>query len=998
MADASDTQQLRVPVIAVGLASLLSVAAGLLIALRQLDGLVGQVLDDGVAHTPTMLSGLSLPWREPEGWRFLFGEGQGMESRLDDWLTGYAVLDLAFALTYGVLLLWWCLATGVRWWVWKAVAVGVLADLVEGGLVLAGWAAPLPWVSCVKSIALLSAFLSLVVCSRAEILTGLRRLAQGLYTHRYSAVIVLPVALLGLGAGPDLLEQLPDIQRRWADDGEGARHFVAAGVVTLLLAVAAFATGRQRSDHLHRRTTQPLPRADEPRASLALWFLGPALLALGGEVARRNGAPVAPWPFWIFVGIPLAIGVGSAVIRLVWQPDPHQWRKQRGTVGAARFRAAALVGDLLPGALLVVAGLGAIRSFTAVVALGHAGWAWLFLVLGWVAVLGTWWGYAVALRHLAKRADASPGRLVVLLTPGLPPSPRRRQWVAWVVFIGCLTLGLWLAMWPSGASRALGVLATFQLALGALSLLIASVVLLLQPGGAPEVFWRRSPFAMPFVPVTTLVVAACLSAAVFGGNSEVHGLRAYPSPEAQPGSEGDAVGERPGIPALFTQWLESEHRDTCLISAERGLSIRPLLLYAAEGGGIRAAYWTASGVDKLYTDVGEDECGGAFLSSGASGGAVGLSVASVTDPGAARSAVEDISGPDPLAAAVAGLVIRDTVYAATGVPLPPFRSQEDDGYVWVDRAALIEEAWEDQIEKLGDPWLEGHETWDWPTSGAMVLNSTSATTGCRAVLSQLALGAFGDSGCTNRPGLAGSTDLLACTGQLRTSTVALLASRFPYVTPSASHKCGTEQQYVDGGYAENTGVGTLVDLSPKLLAEVRSHNDCVLGAGSKAACRLAPTTVVVPMLLYFDNGSGADLLRTPPKPALELLVPPLAALKAKKSLYSAESQLQRARAALHTTQLWSAETKNATLVARAVDGWRGCESVYVMYQRTRPGIAAPLGWVLSEASRRPMDGALREQDEVTRDLPYGTIDELISLLRLHSLEPGASDSEPCPRP
>ncbi|MCY0725521.1 hypothetical protein OVW19_27680, partial [Klebsiella pneumoniae] len=86
----------RLPVVGVGLATLLSVTTGLLIALRQLDGLVGQVLDGGLSRTPTGLAGPRLPWADPEGWRFLFGEGLRQEGGLGGWLTGYAVLDVLF--------------------------------------------------------------------------------------------------------------------------------------------------------------------------------------------------------------------------------------------------------------------------------------------------------------------------------------------------------------------------------------------------------------------------------------------------------------------------------------------------------------------------------------------------------------------------------------------------------------------------------------------------------------------------------------------------------------------------------------------------------------------------------------------------------------------------------------------------------------------------------------------------------------------------------------
>ena len=64
-----------------------------------------------------------------------------------------------------------------------------------------------------------AALLPVAVIALWTLRHGLARLPKALYTHRYSALIVLPLAPLSLGRGPDLLEQVPDIQRAWADPG-----------------------------------------------------------------------------------------------------------------------------------------------------------------------------------------------------------------------------------------------------------------------------------------------------------------------------------------------------------------------------------------------------------------------------------------------------------------------------------------------------------------------------------------------------------------------------------------------------------------------------------------------------------------------------------------------------------------------------------------------------------------------------------------------------------
>ncbi|MDP2774359.1 MAG: hypothetical protein Q8O61_12475, partial [Nocardioides sp.] len=653
-----------------------------------------------------------------------------------------------------------------------------------------------------------------------------------------------------------------------------------------------------------------------------------------------------------------------------------QRRPRRPTVSTERFRAASLVGDLLPGVLLVVTGLGAIRSFTAVVALGDAPWgAVALIVVGAVTVLLAWPGYVWCLRLLASAPAAHA--TVVLLTPGLS-SPRRTRTgvhasvtslrqhpVSWVSLALSTMTGLLLAVLPGWAADRLGVLATFQLALGSLSILIASVVVITQRPGAPEAFWF-TPRTLAFTPTTSLVVLACLATALAGTGDDVHPLRAGP--------DNTGVEVRDTVPELLDRWLAADADGEC----ETGLGpyrVRPLVMYAAEGGGIRAAYWTASGVDRIAEATpGPEICGGAFVSSGASGGALGLSIASVRVPGGARSAVQQISGPGALTKAVDGMLLRDTIFAATGIGLPSLGSAGRDDSAWADRAALIEETWEQRIPELREPLLRERPSWTWGPTGPLVLNSTSSTTGCRALVSQVDLGTMTASGCGKPSDVAGSSDLLRCTGQLHTSTAALLASRFPFVTPAGSQECdGIDQQYVDGGYAENTGIGTLVDVAPQVLAWVRSHNDCVLA--SAGDCGARPGTLVVPLLAYFDNGGGTDLAAPTPEPALEVLVPFATALKAKGSLYSTDSQLQRATSALATEQLWNGQEPD---LAALVDDWRP-HSVFVVYQATSPGIAGPLGWVLSTASQRPMDDALADQREVS-ELSYGTIGELVQAL------------------
>ncbi len=1050
----------RLPRPDAGLALLISVVVALFITLGEVDHLLSQVLDDGRTWSATRLSGITAvlsPSETLDGWRFFADRAQGVNGQVDGWLRIYAVADVGLAVAYALL--------GVVWFRRFAtsrlgrygtilVLVGAGADVVENLLI--GLGAPLVWLILTATVVKWVALLPAAGAGLWTLRASLARLPKAFYTHRYSAAIVLPLALLSLGRGPDLLEQVPDIQRAWADPGQHW-DFVWAGVVMSGLVVATLFIGRQRTGHLWLRTC-PLWTGDEhpcadgacpvdlrrdqhaPKPLLRLWFLGPVLLALAAAGLGLAGAEIGLIRLAAFCAVPLVVGGLSLWLRDHWGSRGEARRPTRPAIGLRRFHTTALVGDLLVGLLPVVAGLGVIRAFAGPLALsGATAWSGTLFVAGWVALLTAWPALALT-HHLLEEwshdlprdftADGPVDRLLVQLTPGIsmdrgiPPTDdpeaamedRVRsffagfaaQRTAWTVLLVAGTAMVLVGLLPVVLAEHVGVIATFQLALGSLSVVVASSVILFQPGGAPEALW---PLRIPFAPVTSLIVLACLFAATVGGD-EVHRIRPYTGPSAT-----FTASDRPELESVFTTWLRTgrscaEPLPVQTQSGSTELKVRPLLMYAAEGGGIRAAYWTAAAIDRLATaptstgDVVKPVCRSALVSSGASGGSVGLSIASVREPGGAAESVTAITGPEALAAASDGLVLRDTIYAATGVPVPSLLDDRSGRATWSDRATLIEHAWEEGIDTFDQPFLRPRPVlrWDWGPTGALVVNSTSPTTSCRTLISQVQLPGDGTSECGPGQPAAASTDLIQCTGQLRTVSAALLTARFPYVTPSGVVDCpgpdgrlpsgdDVTLQVVDGGYAENTGVGTLIDLMPRVLADVRHHNSCVLAADPRdGSCRGEPAvdTLVVPQLVYFDNGTGSDLVSTPSGLTLEALIPPITLLQAQGALYSARAQLERAHALLATDQLWSSSTALATASGPVVDAWRG-NQVAVVYQATKPGIAAPLGWVLSAASIAAMDDALCDQDPV-EDLEFGSARDIP--VPGETLTPEVSEVEP----
>ena len=340
----------RLPLPDAGLALLVSLAVALLITIGEVDHLLSQVLDGGRTWSVTKLTGTTAvlhPGETMDGWDFFAVRAQGANMQVDGWLRMYAATDIVLAATYALLGLAWFRRfrsrlgrVGVA-----LVLAGAGADFVEN--VLIGLGAPLGWLllaaTAVKWLALLPAAVLALWTLRAT----LARLPKAFYTHRYSALIVLPLALLSLGRGPDLLEQIPDIQRTWADPGQHW-DFVWAGLVMGALVVATLFIGRQRTGHLWLRTCprwtgdeHPCPEGEcpvharrehehPPKPLIRLWFIGPVLLVLAAAGLGLAGADIGMIRLAAFCALPLAVGGLSLWLRRRWDdPDDARQRPDR---------------------------------------------------------------------------------------------------------------------------------------------------------------------------------------------------------------------------------------------------------------------------------------------------------------------------------------------------------------------------------------------------------------------------------------------------------------------------------------------------------------------------------------------------------------------------------------------------------------------------------------------------------------------------------------------
>ncbi|WP_299518085.1 hypothetical protein [uncultured Serinicoccus sp.] len=971
---------------------LLTVCGALLISLTEIDRLIRMVqagpegFSLGLAQVSSPRLPLPPPGATSQPWLAIHQlgmRGDAAAMAQADLLVGlWLGLDVVLAVTYGLLLsslLSRVVARGAvqpgaplrmltwprPWLVWLAVAADVLENVLLALLVLGpaseappGLLVPITaWTSALKWVLLLAVAgqLGYALLGTPAGRTWLSRRGRAVYAQRFSALAFAPVAVLALVPGSGILDQLPDIQRTWFATGDGRTavpgwvHALLASALLLLITLGLVLLGRLIADNVARRVVGASDLAPRPAPALRQWLFGPAVVVVLWGWAGLAGTGEVRWGWTLaFVAVPVLIVLGSWVTTrrapALVGPPPR-------TYDAATAAQVRRVGDILALSGLVVGTLALIRSHLVLTVLGEGtSFQRCVPLLALAAAIVVWWfgPWAIdrlqALRWGGGLFTPGAGTSTVVgedeIGPwGRPTQPgsRRLWWLAWSLIWVSTAVVVALAVWPVCLSAVLGVIGVVMLGLGALMLLVGSSVVLHHFYAPPQLFWWPA-LRLREAPVALLLTAVVVAALVPGSSHQVHGIRGslagqVPGAVARPAPLSDAVAD----------WLA--RTEDCLVETPQG-SARPMILVAAEGGGIRAAYWSAAALREIGLN---NPCGldAVLLASGVSGGSVGLAVSRFADDQArAVDEVWAMGAPDALAQASLGLLVRDPAYAVTGLPA----GSDAPGEGWHDRAALMELAWEQSSPGLAGDFLDPPQ--DRPPgqlSAALVLNSTATSSGCRVLVSQVDLGSGPVSDCADLGSpLAYSRDFYAdylppapasgegsapgtetCVGSVPASTASMTSARFPYVTPSGVvGPCGDapQAQLIDGGYAEGSGLGTVVDLAPRLLAEAAAQD---------------PTARVVPIVVYLDNGRGSDLVQPPPEPVSEVLVPLVGNGSAASTQKDTPALLQRAR---------------ELTVAVSPD----VPTVYVVTQASRPAVEAPLGWVLSPASREDMLDSLGE--------------------------------------
>lgn len=409
--------------------------------------------------------------------------------------------------------------------------------------------------------------------------------------------------------------------------------------------------------------------------------------------------------------------------------------------------------------------------------------------------------------------------------------------------------------------------------------------------------------------------ALLVTAVLFSLWNDNHAVRTLP--EAQP-------AQRPNLRFALRNWLL--RHDAALQRGERV----PLFVVNAEGGGIRAAYWTATVLGQIHREH-PSFASHVFSISGVSGGSLGAAVfvallnesRESAAPFDLKEKAQQILSEDFLSPVVGAMLYPDLVQRILPLAVPAF-----------DRAATLEEAWEHAWGKhvpgrnrMREPF---HRLWEdrkeW--TPALLLNATWVETGKRIIASNLRV-----SASRRREDFVDVEDANAffAPSAIALSTAAHMSARFTYVSPAGSLQKGgrTYGRVVDGGYFENSGATTTLAILQTI--EELEESDPRWERVERYVIHISNE----PVDARFANDSLAAALRNPniaPADFLNEALSPLWALL---------------------------NTRNARgFYARESAAWAVGHSNYLHFGLCRRSANAPLGWVLARSTRLGMDNQL----------------------------------------
>lgn len=271
----------------------------------------------------------------------------------------------------------------------------------------------------------------------------------------------------------------------------------------------------------------------------------------------------------------------------------------------------------------------------------------------------------------------------------------------------------------------------------------------------------------------------------------------------------EMVGERIPVKENFEKWF-AQYKEKYQLRGKHVGGKYPVLFICAEGGALRTGAYTGIFLNSMEQVLSESEHNIDFRSSvygmsGVSGGAVGLgyynAVAFREGMPVGKQAVDKAKSfftNDSLSALIGKMLFGEFINLFIPVPIQRF-----------DRAVALEKTWEYAYQQTFGRDSNSYQA-DFVgrsemASPTLIINTTEVETGLQCMLVNHRMDSlrFG----TER-------DLFGTrVGRMSYATALNFSSRFPLFSPAAAVKQGKGlRHFVDGGYVENTGSSSMLEL------------------------------------------------------------------------------------------------------------------------------------------------------------------------------------------
>jgi hypothetical protein len=401
--------------------------------------------------------------------------------------------------------------------------------------------------------------------------------------------------------------------------------------------------------------------------------------------------------------------------------------------------------------------------------LSLGGWLYVFLIYRrkiMVYLMAIDFPLRFLLDYIPVKNDAYPAHFII---------SKQRWWIFQRFFILALTFAL-ILMFPISFSRFIG---SYGIAMLALTSWMVFFTML-------SLFEHR--YKIPFV---FIFFSSFFIFSFFNNNHEIRVLKKG-EPE-----------KRMYLDTYITQWLMAKNKEEDTVQVH---------LVACEGGGIRAAYWSNEVLSELSIKNSKFK-NNILAYSSVSGGTLGTVCFNASsncthNPVEARHIGRSFLKNDFLSPIMGFAMFPDALQRFLPFPVLKF-----------DRAAILEKTWEkswsesceDHPDVFKNGYLQNNFAGTDNQGPLLFLNATHIETGKRVLISPVK---FGNNQFYE------TTDLFSILNKdIPLSTATLISARFPYLTPAGLILDEQNKKWGhlgDGGYYENLGISTLLEVYTRL--------------------------------------------------------------------------------------------------------------------------------------------------------------------------------------